>query len=109
MRDQSISVRTYLGVYVGLLLLLGLTMLVFVWDFGSLNLVASLAIAIAKATLVALFFMHLRYGHPVARIFAAAGVMWLGLLIGLTMCDVLTRSHSKQSEPVQSNTTSQTH
>jgi cytochrome c oxidase subunit IV len=48
-------------------------------------------IAFAKASLVALIFMHLRYSRRLMRVVAAAGLFWLGILIALTMSDYLTR------------------
>ncbi|MGH8800315.1 MAG: cytochrome C oxidase subunit IV family protein [Casimicrobiaceae bacterium] len=47
--------------------------------------------AVAKALLVMIFFMHLRSGHYVLRIVAAAGFFWLMLLIGLASTDFLMR------------------
>jgi cytochrome c oxidase subunit IV len=47
--------------------------------------------ACVKAALVAVFFMRLRWSHPLIRLVAAAGVIWLLILIGLSLTDVLTR------------------
>jgi len=89
----SISVKSYVGVFVALLLLTALTTAVAFVDLGgSLNVVAALAIAGGKAILVALFFMHLRHGSRLSWIFAGAGFFWLFILIVLTMSDALTRS-----------------
>jgi cytochrome c oxidase subunit 4 len=56
-----------------------------------LTVMLALAIAGIKATLVVLYFMHLRYSHRLNWIFAVASVLWLMLLIGVTMADVLAR------------------
>ena len=90
---QPISVKSYIGVFVALLLMTALTTAVAFVDLGSnLNVVAALAIAGGKAILVALYFMHLRHGSRLSWIFAGAGFFWLFIMIVLTMSDVLTRS-----------------
>jgi len=63
------------------------------WNFGSidLNTIAALTIAVTKATLVVLYFMHVRYSSRMIWVFVGAGVFWLAILIGLTLSDVLTR------------------
>jgi cytochrome c oxidase subunit 4 len=86
------EVRTYLVVWVGLLTLLTLTLGSAYVPMGTLNTVANLGIAVAKAALVMLFYMHLRQSSGLTRLFAVAGFVWLGLLIGLTLTDVLTRA-----------------
>ncbi len=60
-------------------------------DMGAMNNVVMLAIAIAKATLVVLFFMHVRWGTRLTWVIAASGFFWLLILFGLTMQDYLTR------------------
>jgi cytochrome c oxidase subunit 4 len=50
-----------------------------------------MTIAVFKATLVVLYFMHLRWSGRLIWIFAGASILWLFLLIGLVMADVLTR------------------
>ena len=73
---------------IGLLVLtLGSAYLRLGWANGAINLV----IAFVKALLVMIFFMHLRSGHPLLRIVAAAGFFWLTLLIGLAFTDFASR------------------
>ena len=62
---------------------------------GSLNLPISLAIAVAKALIVLLFFMELRAGRPLVRSFAAAGFFWLLIMIVLTGADYWHRSDTR--------------
>jgi cytochrome c oxidase subunit 4 len=59
--------------------------------WGAINTVVLLAIATAKATLVVLFFMHVRWGTRLTWVIAASGFFWLLILFGLTMQDYLTR------------------
>lgn len=83
--------RTYVSVWVALICLLLLTLGSAYLKLGWLNGAINLAIAVAKALLVMIFFMHLRSSHYVLRIAAAAGFFWLALLIGLASADFLTR------------------
>ena len=60
-------------------------------DLGIWNPVVALAIACTKATLVILFFMHVRYSSTLTKITVAAGFFWLLILITLSLSDYLTR------------------
>ena len=51
----------------------------------------ALTIAVTKALLVILYFMHARYGTRLTWLVVSAGVVWLLILIGFTLSDVLTR------------------
>ena len=85
------AARTYVLVWLGLITLLLLTLGSAYLPLGWLNGVVNLAIAVAKALLVMIFFMHLRSSHYVLKIAAAAGFFWLALLIGLSLADFLAR------------------
>jgi cytochrome c oxidase subunit 4 len=85
------SPRSLAAAYVSLLVLTALTVVAAFRDLGGLNLPLALAIAAAKGTLVALSFMHLRKESPAVRLWAAAGVVWLLILIVLAMADFATR------------------
>lgn len=91
MEDMTTSRTTYRNVAIALGLLLAATLGVAMVHLGVLGHVAALGIAIFKAVLVALFFMHLRYENVVNRVFAAGGLLWLSILIGLTLTDYLSR------------------
>ena len=60
-------------------------------DLGPLNIVVALGIAGTKATLVVLYFMHVRYSNRLIWVYIGAGLFWLLLLVGVTMGDYLTR------------------
>lgn len=85
------AARTYVLVWLGLITLLLLTLGSAYLPLGWLNGVVNLAIAVAKALLVMIFFMHLRSSHYVLKIAAAAGFFWLAILIGLSLADFLAR------------------
>ena len=96
MSAEVLSLRTYIVVFVTLLVLTGLTTLVAHFDLGRFNLVVALGIAAAKALLVALFFMHLARTAHRTQFVAGAGLLWLALLLALTLSDVLTRGWFNQ-------------
>jgi cytochrome c oxidase subunit 4 len=91
MSEHVVPIRVYVGVFIALLILTGLTTGVAFIDLGSLNTVAALAIAVAKMILVILFFMHVKYSHGLTKIVILAGFFWLAILITLTLSDELTR------------------
>lgn len=73
------------------MLLLALTWSVAYVDLGAFNVIVALAIAIVKAILVALFFMHIKGSSAVLRLAAAVGVIWLMIMLALTLSDYFTR------------------
>jgi cytochrome c oxidase subunit 4 len=58
---------------------------------GPWNVPLALAIASAKAVLIVLFFMHVRYGSSMVKLFAAGGFVWLVILMLFTAADYLKR------------------
>ena len=89
--DHVASLKLYYGVAAALFVLLALTVGVARIDLGEFNVAAALLIAVVKAVLVVLYFMHVRYSSRLTWVFVGAGVFWLLILIGLTLSDVLTR------------------
>src|SRR5689334_13462797 len=86
-----LPLRVYFGVFFALLVLTGTTVAVAFIDLGPLNNVVALCIAVLKATLVLLFFMHLRYATRLPSLVVVSGVFWLVILVGLTLVDYATR------------------
>ena len=91
MTGHIASTRSYYAIFAALLVLTALTVGAATLDLGRFNAVIALSIAMCKATLVALFFMHLRYSVRLTWLVVVAALLWLFLLIGLTMSDMLTR------------------
>jgi cytochrome c oxidase subunit 4 len=91
MSEHIVPVKTYLAVFVALILLTALTTGVAYIDLGPFNTVAALLIAVTKMLLVVLFFMHVKYSSGMTKIVIIAGVFWLAILIALTMADEMTR------------------
>lgn len=83
--------KTYGAVLGALLVLTVITVYVASFDFGNLNVVVALAIASAKASLVALFFMHLKYDKPINAVIFLIGVFILAVFLIFTLIDVDTR------------------
>lgn len=86
-----IPVKTYVGVLIGLLIGTFLTVWVAQYHFGEWNMVVAMAIATAKASLVLLFFMHLKYDNMMNRVIFGSGFLFLLLLAGFSFMDILTR------------------
>jgi len=86
-----VPLRVYLSVFATLLVLTGVTTAVAFVDLGRMNVVIMLAIAVTKATLVILYFMHVRYADRLTWVVVGSGFVWLLVLIGFTMSDLLTR------------------
>jgi cytochrome c oxidase subunit IV len=61
-------------------------------DLGIWNPVVALTIAVIKAVLVILFFMHVRYSSTLTKVTVGAGFFWLLLMITLSLTDYLSRS-----------------
>lgn len=85
--------RTYAAVLGALLLLTVVTVAAAGVHFGSafINVVIALAIASTKASLVALYFMHLRHDKPINAVIFVVGLAMLGIFLMLTFLDTLTR------------------
>jgi cytochrome c oxidase subunit 4 len=81
----------YYQVFSALLVLTFLTVGIAYINLGLLNNVAALTIAVSKALLVILYFMHVRYSSRLTWLFIGAGFFWLLLLISFTLSDVFTR------------------
>jgi len=99
MQGHVVPKRIYFTVFGSLLALTALTTGMAYVNLGQWNTIVALIIACCKATLVVLFFMHLRWSSNLLRIVVASSLVWLAILIGLTLSDVFTRNWT----PVPSN------
>ena len=84
-------VRTYVIVFVGLLVGTLLTVLASEVDLGWANNIVAMAIAVAKAFAVLYFFMELRHSTRMTALTAAAGFFWLVLMLAMIMMDYWSR------------------
>jgi cytochrome c oxidase subunit 4 len=81
----------YVGIFLALMVLTGVTVGVAFVHLGRLNFPVALAIAIAKATLVVLFFMHVKYSSRLTKMIVGMALFFLMILFTLTMTDYLSR------------------
>jgi cytochrome c oxidase subunit IV len=86
-----VPVKVYLWVFFALMVLLVLTLYAASMDLGEWNIVIAITIAVVKAVLVVLFFMHLYYSTKLVKLFGAAALFWLAILFALTLGDYFTR------------------
>jgi cytochrome c oxidase subunit 4 len=92
MSEHIVPTRVYYAIFGILMLCTYLTVQIAFFDLGPLNVIAALAIAVFKATLVVLFFMHVKYSTKLTWAVVLGSVFWLGILLALTMSDYLTRA-----------------
>jgi cytochrome c oxidase subunit IV len=91
MSEHIVSKTIYFLIFGALMVLTVITYWVALYDFGALNVVIALAVAVTKALLVVLFFMHVRYSNRLTKIVVIAGFFWLAIMIVLTLSDYFTR------------------
>ena len=82
---------TYIAIFVALMVLTAITVAVAFVDLGILNFPVAIGIAIIKATLVILFFMHVKYSSKLTQLVVASAFFFLVILLGLTLVDYLSR------------------
>jgi cytochrome c oxidase subunit 4 len=83
--------KTYIIVWLALMILTAITVYVSYVNFGVLNIVIALTVASIKASIVALYFMHLKFEDSITWVFALFPLSLLALLIALTITDTFTR------------------
>ena len=91
MSDHVAPTRLYYAIFAALMILTAITVAVAFRDLGLMNTYVAMTIAVAKATLVVLYFMHVRWSGRLVPILLAAGLLWLVLLLALTMSDYASR------------------
>lgn len=91
MSEHVVSRKSYLLIFGALMVLTAVTVWIANLDLGRWNAIVALSIAVFKATLVVLYFMHVRYSSKLTWVFVAAGLIWLIILFAFTLSDYLTR------------------
>ncbi len=91
-RGHVVSWRVYVAVFLALCVLTVVTVVATGYDFGPLNLIVALAVAITKASLVVLFFMHARYSPKLTGLVIASSIAFFVILVFLTLTDYVSRS-----------------
>ncbi|HVS30930.1 MAG TPA: cytochrome C oxidase subunit IV family protein [Thermoanaerobaculia bacterium] len=85
------SLAMYFGVFLALMVLTAVTVWVSRIDLGAMNVPVALAVAIVKAALVILFFMHVLHSTRLTWVVVISAFLWLGVLFVLTFSDYMTR------------------
>ena len=91
MAQHVVPRKIYFAVFAALIVLTATTTAVSFADLGPWNTVVALGIAFLKATLVVLFFMHVKYSPRLTQITIAGGLFWLAIMLALTLSDFMTR------------------
>lgn len=101
-----------LAVYGALLVLTVITWAVAQIDLGAMAIVVAVAVAGTKATLVALYFMQLKWDNRVNTMVFLSGITFLVILLGLTLIDTTVRgpepgpnAPTEQQTPAAADTT----
>ena len=91
MTSHVVPQKIYFIIFGLLMVLTIVTVWASVLDLGRMNVVVALTIAFTKATLVILYFMHVRYSSNLIRLTAGAGLLWLAIMMVIMLSDYLTR------------------
>src|SRR5215210_4752986 len=91
MSEHIVPRTTYFAVFGALLLLTPATVFAANFNFGPLNDVVAITIAVTKMMLVLLFFMHVRYSSRLIWVIVASMFFWLLILLLLTLTDYTSR------------------
>jgi cytochrome c oxidase subunit IV len=92
MSEHIVPVKVYLTIFLALLVGTFLTVVAAFYDFPwQFNTVIALTIASIKATLVVLYFMHVRYSSRLVWVIVTSALFWLAILFALTLSDYWTR------------------
>ena len=99
------SALTYVLNWVALVVLALGTFLLAKMDLGSFQVPVAMAIAIVKAGLVVVIFMHMLEHRPSNRIFFIIAFLFIVLLVALTTADVSTRPELERTSPTETAAT----
>jgi cytochrome c oxidase subunit 4 len=92
MPEHIVTSKLYWTIWIVLICLTGLTAWIATVDLGPFNTVVALVIASIKATIVALFFMHVKYtSEKLTKMVIVSALFWLFILLSLSMADYATR------------------
>ena len=93
MSDHIVSPKIYLVIFSSRLTVFAATVDLNAY-FGGLNVIVALVIASLKASLVVLYFMHLRYSPNRTKLVIVAAVFWLAIMLFMTFSDYASRPWS---------------
>ena len=88
-----VPMKILVAVFSTLVALTIITYLASLVNFGEFNLIVALAIAVVKASLVVLFFMHLRWDRPFNAIVFVGCIIFVAIFLGFTLIDTTQYHH----------------
>jgi cytochrome c oxidase subunit 4 len=91
MSEHIVPRSTYFGVFAALMVGTAVTVFAATIDFGPMNDLIAMTIAVTKMTLVLLYFMHVRYSSRLIWVIVAAMFFWLVIMLLLTLADYGSR------------------
>ena len=91
MSEHVTPLKVYIAIFLTLMVLTAVTVAVAYVNLGELNKVVALGIASFKATLVVLYFMHVKYQSRLTKLVVVTGFFFLAILLGMTMIDYSSR------------------
>ena len=91
MSEHIVTRKTYVVIWALLMLFTALTFGLSYLDLGLWSAVIAVVIAATKGTIIALFFMHIKYADGLTKVVALAALFWLGIMFVLTGTDFFTR------------------
>jgi cytochrome c oxidase subunit 4 len=92
MSEHIVPIKIYVSIFLALMVGTALTVVAAFQDFpGALNVIVAMTIAVGKATLVVLYFMHVRYSARLIWVIVASALFWMAILFALTFSDYWTR------------------
>jgi len=87
-----VSPLTYFIIFIALLIGTAITIGASFLELGAWNPIIALAIAVTKATLVVLFFMHIKYSSRLMKLTVGAGLFTFLVLVGMSLSDYISRA-----------------
>jgi cytochrome c oxidase subunit 4 len=91
MSEHIVPRTTYFSVFAALLVGTAITVFAANQNFGRMNDIVAMTIAVTKMMLVLLFFMHVRYSSRLIWVIVASMFFWLLILLLLTQTDYSSR------------------
>lgn len=92
MSEHIVPLKVYLTIFLALMVGTALTVWAGLQNFpGQLNVIIAMTIAVVKASLVVLYFMHVRYSSRLIWVVFTSALFWLAILFALTLSDYWTR------------------
>src|SRR4051812_46644406 len=101
--EHHVPMSTYTIIIVLLMLGLIVTVIAAFIPLGEMNMIVAMAIASAKAALVILYFMHVKFASRLTKVFVAASFTWLAILFGITFMDYISRGWLSNSRGWEDN------